>query len=196
MRWLALFAAAPLFAGVTAEFQVRSISSGEQMFVSEDHIVVEVTVTPPKAREIPVAHSHFTLRMNGKKRLLLPQSPQFVAAAFKHPDWHRQTGLTAQAGPVILGGPQVSERFPGDPNPGRRRLPRPPGAPEGENRRGIEKEEVRPEELVVKAALPEAPTTLPVKGYLYFPYRGKIKKIKTLELIYTGPAGDASLRLR
>jgi hypothetical protein len=196
MKWLAFCAAAPLLAGVTAEFQVRSISSGGHMFVSEDHIVVEVTVTPPDKKEIPVAHSHFTLRMNGKKRLLLPQPPQFVAAAFKHPDWHRQTGLTAQAGPVILGGPQISERFPGDPNPGRRRLPRPPGAPEAENRSGVEKEEIRPEELVVQAALPEGPASLPVKGYLYFAYRGKMKKIKSLELIYTGPTGDTAIRLR
>ena len=196
MRWLVVCAALPLFAGVTAEFQVRSISSGEQMFVSEDHIVVEVTVTPPDQREIAVSHSHFTLRMNGKKQLLLAQPPQFVAAAFKYPDWHRQTGLSMQAGPVIFGGPQVSERFPGDPNPGQARLPRPPQSPQPENRSGIEKQEVRPEELVVKAALPEGPASLPVKGYLYFPYRGAIKKIKTLELIYAGPAGDTVIRLR
>jgi hypothetical protein len=196
MRWLALWTAFPMFAGVTAEFQVRSISSGEKMFVSEDHIVVEVTVTPPDKQEIAVSHGHFTLRMNGRKQLLLPQPPQFVAAAFKYPDWHRQRGLTMQAGPVILGGPQISERFPGDPNPGRRRLPAPPGAPEAEDRSGMEKEEVRPEELVVQAALPEGPASLPVKGYLYFPYRGAIKKIKRLELIYAGPAGDTTIRLR
>ena len=196
MRWLAVWAVLPMFAGVTAEFQVRSISSGKAVFVSEDHIVVEVTVTPPDKQEIAVSHGHFTLRMNGKKRLLLPQPPQFVAAAFKYPNWYRHRGVTMQAGPVILGGPQISERLPGDPNPGRRRLPRPPSAPESEDRSGMENEEIRPEELVVEAALPEGAASLPVKGYLYFPYRGAIKKIKKLELIYTGPAGDTTIALR
>ena len=196
MRLLAFCIALPLLAEVTAEFQVRSISGGDGVFISEDHIVVEVTVTPPKKTEIPVSHSQFSVRLNGKKRLLLPASPQFVAASFKYPDWYEPRGVQAQAGPVVLGRPEISERFPGDPTPGGTRLPRAPRAPAPDNRSGVEKEEVRPEELAVSKALPEGPASLPVKGYLYFPYRGAIKKIKSLELIYQGPAGDTTIKLR
>jgi hypothetical protein len=196
MRWLAFCIAVPVLAGVTAEFQVRSISGGGGVFISEDHIVIEVTVTPPEKREIAVSHSQFTVRMNGKKRVLLPASPQFVAASFKYPDWYEPRGMQAQAGPVILGRPEISERFPGDPTPSRTRLPRAPRAPEPESRSGVEQEEARPEELAVSKALLEGPASLPVTGYLYFPYRGAIKKIKSLELIYKGPAGDATIKLR
>jgi hypothetical protein len=193
---LAWLAAIPAFCGVTAEFQVRSVSAGGETFITPDYLVVEVTVTPPDRREIVVSHSQFTLRMNSKKQLLFPQAPAFVAASLRHPDWEMRPNVMAQAGPVILGRPQVTERFPGDPVPAQGRLPRPPQAPAPEDRSGIEKERKRPEEAVVEAALPEGPAALPVKGYLYFAHRGAIKKIKSLELIYRGPAGDMNIKLR
>jgi hypothetical protein len=196
MRLFAAFWAIPLFAGVTAEFQVRSVSAGGQMIVTPDYLVVEVTVTPPRDEEILVSSGHFTLKMNGKRQVLFAQTPAFVAASLKYPDWERRPSLVAQAGPVIVGRPEITERFPGDPVPGRTRLPAPPRAPAPEDRSGLEKEEVRPADLVVQAALPEGPAKSEVKGYLYFPYRGAIKKIKSLQLIYRGPAGDADLKLR
>jgi hypothetical protein len=86
-------------------------------------------------------------------------------------------GVVAQAGPVILGRPQAIECFPGDPAPGRTRLPRAPRALDPDHRTGVETEPLRPEEIVVEGALPEGPTKEPVKGHLYFEHRGAIKKI-------------------
>ena len=43
---------------------------------------------------------------------------------------------------------------------------------------------LRATEVAVKSALPEGETKNPVAGFLYFPYRGKVKGIKTLELVY------------
>ena len=52
------------------------------------------------------------------------------------------------------------------------------------------------EQRVLKKTLPEGDRATPVAGLLFFSYRGKIEKINKLELLYTGPAGKASLDLR
>ena len=51
------------------------------------------------------------------------------------------------------------------------------------------------EQRVQKAALPEGDRALPVAGLIFFQYRGKTKDIKSIELIYAGPAGKATLKL-
>jgi hypothetical protein len=51
------------------------------------------------------------------------------------------------------------------------------------------------EQRVQKAALPEGDRALPVAGLIFFQYRGKTKDIKSLELMYAGPAGKATLKL-
>ena len=48
---------------------------------------------------------------------------------------------------------------------------------------------------VQKAALPEGDRTLPQAGLIFFQYRGKTQSIQSVELIYTGPAGTATLKL-
>jgi len=50
--------------------------------------------------------------------------------------------------------------------------------------------------LVQKAALPEGDRTLPVAGLLFFQYSGKAKNIRSVDLIYNGPAGKATLKLQ
>ena len=44
---------------------------------------------------------------------------------------------------------------------------------------------------VQKAALPEGDRALPVAGLVFFWYPGKVEKIHTIELIYSGAAGKA-----
>ena len=52
------------------------------------------------------------------------------------------------------------------------------------------------EQHVQKAALAEGDRALPQAGLIYFEYRGKTQNIHSLELIYTGPAGKATLTLQ
>jgi hypothetical protein len=47
-----------------------------------------------------------------------------------------------------------------------------------------------------KAALPLGDRALPQAGLIFFRYRGKTENIKSLELIYNGPAGTATLTLQ
>jgi hypothetical protein len=49
---------------------------------------------------------------------------------------------------------------------------------------------------VQKASLPEGDRALPQAGLIFFQYRGKAQSIHSIELIYAGPAGKATLTLQ
>lgn len=157
------------------------------------YLTIEIAMFPDKARTTDVTHGQFTLRINGTKTQIPADSSGAVAASIKYPDWERRRHLEASAGMgdgvVIVGRPAPVGRFPGDPTT--RRTPV-PSTPTGLER---EKDPATVEEIVARAGLPEGDLRLPVRGCLYFPYKGKLKKIKTLEVIYTGPLGEAVLRI-
>src|ERR1035437_9956469 len=71
-------------AAIGAEYMVHSFSRGEQSFIAQDYLVVEVALFPPKDTNITARNG---LRINGKKQGLLPQAPQMVSAAMQHPEW-------------------------------------------------------------------------------------------------------------
>lgn len=181
-----------------ADYMVRSFSARNQTFLIDDYLVIEVAVYPVRRRPFLLAAGHFMLRVNGKKPLLAAQTPGMVAASLKYPDWERRPELVVGGGVgdagVILGRRDPVERFPGDPRPRQTRWPAPPRVPEQASDAAKDSAPA-PDELVVEAALPEGETSQPVAGYLYFAYRGKPKAIRTLELVYQGPAGDCVLRL-
>jgi hypothetical protein len=179
---------------VGAEFMVHSFSRGEQTFIVRDYLVVEVALFPPKGARVDVEPGKFSLRINGKRAALLPQTPSMVAASMSHPEWQQHPGAAGDIGMggvgVGLGYPRQTTPFPGAPPESR--LPRPPRAPDADNPGGLEKEPVRPEELLVQTALPEGGHGGPVSGFLYFAYKGKTSSIRSLELLYEG----AVLKLR
>jgi hypothetical protein len=49
---------------------------------------------------------------------------------------------------------------------------------------------------VQRASLPEGDRPLPKAGLIFFQYRGKTQNLQSLELIYDGPAGKATLKLQ
>jgi hypothetical protein len=182
---------------LAAEFHMHTLPGGRRNFLTEDYVVVEVAVYPAKGLPIVVSNGHFVLRLNGKKPGLMAQSPGFVAAAMKYPDWEQrrtvELGGGVGDGGVIVGRPRTEPRFPGDQRPPQRPVPEPPKAP------GIEPErveEITAEEAIRSMALEEGMVDLPIAGYLYFPLKGKLKRPGTVELIYSGPAGDATLKLQ
>jgi hypothetical protein len=177
---------------IGAEYLVHSFSSGRQMFIAKDYLVVEVALFPANGQILLVNTGDFSLRVNGRKQALLPQGAEIVANSLKVPD--RDTGLhpVASLGPIVLGQPTPVERFPGDPNAQTRRLPPvPEDNPSGQD----QEPPVKAEELVVQAALPAGEHRGPTSGFLYFPYRGKVSRIRSLELIFASPGGSATLPL-
>lgn len=181
--------------GIGVEYMAHSLMvDGRTAFVS-DYLVIEVEVFPKRGESVMVSQNQFTLRVNGKNPALLAQSSGMVSASLKYADWDRQKRLDATVGDVRLGYPQRTPRFPGDPTT--RPLPAPPRAPTDQDRSGIEKQpEETADQLVVKWALPEGEASKPVKGFVYFPHKGKPGSIKKLELIYSTPAGETTLVLK
>ena len=162
-----------------AEFCGHSVPFAGTTYFTSDYIVVEIEVLPDKSTPIRLASGEFHLRINGKKDLLAPETPGMVAASLQYSDWSQRPRLEAQAGPVIVGAPRQQPRFPGDT---RTRQPRQDNRPPTKT----------DAEAVIDAALPEGPTLGPTKGLVYFPYRGKLKGLKTIELLW----GERILKLQ
>jgi hypothetical protein len=184
---------------IGAEYLVHSIPAGNQTLLAPDYLVVEVAVFPGR-EPAEIGAATFTLRLNGKKPALYAVSTGFVAASLKYPDWEQHPTAEVAAGVgdagVTLGRPPAVGRFPGDPTPSQNRLPRAPRAPDTGQQNGIEREQPeRAEEVLTRTALPDGPVTKPVSGFLYFPYKGKAKSIKSVELIYADQAGAVTLKL-
>lgn len=72
---------------IGAEYLAHSFSGHNHTFVAADYLVVEVGLFPSQNKSLDVENGHFTLRVNGKKQVLFPQAPAFVAASLKYPDW-------------------------------------------------------------------------------------------------------------
>jgi hypothetical protein len=185
---------------VGAEYTTRSIPGPGGVTVDAlDYLCVEVALFPPKGTKLAVADQQFMLRINGKKEALYPEAPGFVASALKYPDWERRPQLEGSGGlggvGVILGQPRTVGRFPGDRRDSDAQTPPQPRAPDS-TPGGVERQsKVRPEEVVVDAALPAGDFSGPIAGYLYFRYPKKTKSIKTLELLWTSAGRTTPVRL-
>ncbi|MGH9631752.1 MAG: hypothetical protein ACRD7E_25890 [Bryobacteraceae bacterium] len=180
---------------IAADYLVRTVFGKGQTYYTDDYLVIEVAIFPDEGREMEVLASNFTLRLNGKREVLFSRPPAMVAASMKYPDYHHPRGLVVAAGPIIVGRPGRVERFPGDPRPQQDRLP---GQPRVETKpSGVPPAEIpTAEEVVTGTALKEGAADHSLSGYLYFPYRGKLKSVKSVELLVRNGSDTAVLRLR
>jgi hypothetical protein len=183
---------------IAAENLGPSVPSPSGGIFAPHHIAIEVAIfAPGKQERIVLAHANFGLRINGGKTVLRPDTPGAVAASIKYPDWEQRGRVVGAAGigdaGVILGRPPAVERFPGEQRPRERqgRVPNP--VPKVDSPLGRQPDDTPIEETVSRAALPEGEIAAPYAGCLFFPFKGKMKSIRKLELIYNGPAGELSL---
>ena len=185
--------------GIGAEYLVRMVPGKESSYFAGDYLVVEVAVFPRLGNPLTVSGSDFGLRINGAKRVILPVTPGLVAAAAKYEDWNGQKGVVASGGMgpgVIVYGPRQSGRFPGDPNDPSRRTPRPVPTHQPGGMEAPVNEAEATAKAIIDAAIEEGQTEKPRSGALYFPWKENAKKAKKVELVYDGPAGKASVKLR
>ena len=180
---------------IGVEYMVRSFGA-DQIMLADDFLVAEVAVYPLHRSGVQLDMRKFTLRINGKKQVLSPQPAGMVAASLKYPDWRQKPQMTLGGGMgdrgIIIGRPQGPPRFPGDAR-GESRLPAPPQAPTDQQ---VQQEPVDINELIQKIVLPEGLIRLPVSGYLFFPYTGKLKSLKTVELLVETVSEPVVLRLK
>ena len=177
-------------AGLGAEFMVHSFSGQGQTYIVKDFLVVEVALYPEKGTTIHADPAAFTLRVNGNKRSLSAMPAASVVTAIERPEWRSGPRLDGGAGMggVILGIPGTG----GGEGP-TQPMPSPPRAPDPNRPPGIDApEKVSPNELLVRTAFPAGDFKGPVSGFIYFPHRGKMTSIKSLDLLYQ----DLVMKLR
>jgi hypothetical protein len=185
---------------IGAEYLVHTLptqtrSGKADALVANDYLVIEIALYGPKFGSIDSLSGTFELRINNQKTTLTPDSPGTVAGSIKFSDWTQKRTLEMEAGNGNAGvtiGPPRTPRFPGDPSAG---TPRQSPIPE-QNPGGIERDPpLTIEERVKSSSLHHSDQNTPFAGLIYFPFTGKTKTIKTLELTYDGPKGKATLKL-
>jgi hypothetical protein len=166
---------------VVAEFTGHGIGTPQGALTTEDYVVVETGFFGSAGARTKLSSGDFSLRINGKKTPLTAQPYGLVFESLKDPEW----------GPPVDTAPKSKTGMTGGGGGGRGESNDPPPVPKMSfaERRAME-------QRVQKATLPEGDRALPAAGLIYFQYRGKTQGIKSLELLYNGPAGKATLTLQ
>src|SRR5262245_34281798 len=130
---------------IGAEYMVHSYSAGEQMYLIQNYLVVEVALYPlMKDDPVSIDLRKFSLRLNNKT-VLTPHSAAQAAASLTRSPWSMPRSRGA-AGGVGIGG--INIPIGGQPAPGGpqdRRPPQPPRAPDADPPGGIERERDNPD---------------------------------------------------
>lgn len=167
---------------IAAEFQGHAIPTEQGNLTTEDYVVIEMGLYGPPGARLTLSPDDFALRINGKKEL--PSQPfGVVLGNVKDPEWVPPEPPKPKAKNLNIGGNEEEQQPRGE----AKEPPFPVKVPL-EVQRALNLR-------VQKAALPEGDRALPVAGLIFFQYGGKIQKIHTIELIYSGSAGKATLTL-
>jgi len=163
---------------VAAEFTGHSVPTADGTYTTEDYVVVEVGVFGPSEARAKLSIGDFSLRINGRKMPSPSQPYELAFKSLKDPEWEPPSKSESKSKTSLGGGGDDAGAPP----------PLPPKMPI-ELRRAMELR-------VKRAAMPEGDRVLPQAGLLFFEYRGKTQNIRSIELIYSGPAGNATLPLQ
>jgi hypothetical protein len=175
---------------VAADFTGHSVATPEAVFSTEDYVAIEVALFGPPEARLKLSHDDFSLRIiaigrtplerraKAKKATAMPAQPYgLVLKSLKDPSWEPPTPASKGSKTSIGGGGGGGN----DPPPATPHMPF---------------DLVRAmQQKVQKASLPEGDRALPGAGLIFFDYHGKTEG-RTIELIYSGPAGKATLTLQ
>lgn len=162
---------------VAAEFKGHSVPTLEATYSTEDYVAVETGLFGPPGARLKLSIEDFSLRINEKKTLS-GQPYGLVFHSLKDPEWEPPVKAESKSKTSIGGG-----------GAGQSDAPAAPVHMPLELQRAMEQH-------VQKASLPEGDRALPQAGLIFFEYRGKTERIHSMELIYSGPAGKATLTLQ
>ena len=162
---------------VAADFAGHSVPTPEATLSTDDYIVVEVALFGPPGSKLNLSTDNFSMRVNGKKKPLTSEPSELVFRSLKDPEWNPPEQKEKKAKTSFGGG--------GDTDSSSAQLP--PKMP-FELRRTMS-------QRVEKASLPQGERQLPLAGLIFFDYHGKAASLHSIELVYKGPAGEATLTL-
>jgi hypothetical protein len=164
---------------IAAEFDGHGVPTPQGPLNTDDYVAIETGLFGAPGARATVSSADFSLRINGNKPV--PSQPfGLVAGSVKDPEWAPPELVEAKAKAKLNGGGDGQQSDPIGPPP-------PVKIPVPVQRGWAQR--------VQKVALPEGDRPLPQAGMIFFQYRGKIKSIYSLELIYAGPAGKVTLTL-
>jgi hypothetical protein len=166
---------------IAAEFDGHSVPDPQSTLSTEDYVVVEVGLYGTPAARLRLNYMDFSLRINGKKGLLPAQPYALVFKSLKDPEYvapEAEAAKEAKKGTSMTTGGTTSNTAPDS-------LPPIIHIPIAITRGW--------EQRVQRASLPEGERALPQAGLIFFEHRGKTNSI---ELIYNGPAGKATIPLQ
>jgi hypothetical protein len=165
---------------IAAEFMRHSVPTAQQLLSTEDFVTVEVGLYGPPGTHIDISLEDFSLRLNGKKSALPNRPYGMVLSSIKDPEWQAPESVAAKSSKTSIG----SDSSKPDAN-----------SPPPIVHVPIELQRTW-NQHTQKAALPLGDRVLPQAGLLFFQFRGKPEKLDSVELIYKGSAGKATLALR
>jgi hypothetical protein len=165
---------------IAAEFSGHFVPTKEATYTTEDYVVVETGLFGEPEARLTLSPGDFSLRINGKKMASPAQSYVLVMSSLKDPEWSppgSSSSPSKSKTSVNGGGGGQGDSAP----PAPVHMP-----PELQHRMNVR---------VQKASLAEGDRPLPQAGLLFFSYRGQTKGIRSVELLYKGPAGEATIAL-
>lgn len=164
---------------IAAEFTGHSVPTADGTYTSDDYVVVEVGLFGAPQARATLSTGDFSLRINGKKTASPGQPYELVFKSLKDPEWEPPSKPESSKSKTSFGGGGGSDA---------NSIPTVVHMPI-ELRRAME-------QRVQRASMLEGDRALPQAGLLFFEYHGKTQGIRSLELIYTGSAGNATLALQ
>ncbi len=157
----------------------HAVPTPDGVYSTEDYVTVEAALFGAPDARLKLSADEFSLRVNGKKAPFASVAPQLVLKSLKDPNWEPPVPAESKSKTGFGGGGGGAQ---GNPPPAPVHMP-------------IELQHVM-SQRVQKAALLEGDRALPRAGLIFFQYRGKPESIRSLELIYSGVAGEATLKLQ
>ncbi len=164
---------------VAAEFKGHWVPTLEGTLSTEDYVAIEMGLFGPPGARIRLSLDDFGLRLNGRKTPLPVQRYGLVVGSLKDPEWV----------PPETAAPKSKTKFGGGGGGGE------DSGPPAEVKIPIAVQRAMAQR-VQRASLLEGDRSLPQAGLIFFQYRGKTENLESIELIYTGPDGKATLKLQ
>ena len=165
---------------VAAEFLGHSVPTAQATFISEEYVAVEVALFGPAGDRLKLSVEDFSLRINEKKAPVPSLPVGAVFKSLKDPEWSPPESEDPKSKSTSINTGGKGAQNDGPPPPPRMPL---------ELQRAMQ-------QRVQKTALPEGDRALPQAGLIFFLYRGKAQSIHSIELTYSGPAGQVTMPLQ
>lgn len=164
---------------IAAEFKGHWVPTLEGTLSTEDYVAIEMGLFGAPGARIKLSLDDFALRLNGRKTPLPSQRYGLVVGSLKDPEWVPPETAAPKSKTKVGGGGGGGED----------------SGPPAEVKIPIAVQRAMAQR-VQRASLPEGDRSLPQAGLIFFQHRGKAENLDSIELIYAGPDGKATLRLK